>query len=197
METAIKPSKISRVDVRYRHLAEDVSPRKEVVREEGPKSGLKEEEAIADIEAVSLLIEEQRRLAAMGRAHRMFHRRQEEPKKVKTVVVEVFASGDANGVVAAQETKTPAADAPAIPSVPLPAVPAVPPFPTDLVVPPVPAYPWPSGVSSAPTPDLTSVASPLSTPAPTPTPLPSLTDSLLTSLGFNSTTSCEYGKAAP
>lgn len=184
MESASRPTKISRVDLRYRHQAQDVSPEGESVRRREAELERKEAEFPKDDVKEPLLIRELKGRPIMGRAHRMFHRRQAEPSNILTVAVEVIATVDPSGNIIAQETVTQS----------FPQVPSVPAFPSDLTV---PAYPWPSGVPSV-IPGLSSqsvISSPAPTSAPTPdlssvpTPIPTTVPA---SLGFNSTTSSEY-----
>ncbi|KAF2249468.1 hypothetical protein BU26DRAFT_318572 [Trematosphaeria pertusa] len=177
METIALPSRISRVDSRYRHWAQDVSPQGKAVQRPRREEEEQEEALLHDSLDEPLLLREQKGRAVMGRAHRLFHRRAEQKtSRTLTVKVEVVATLDASGNIIGQETATASIpQVPAVPTDPLPSVPAVPPFPSDLTV---PAYPWPSGVP-------TGVAGGSGTqvvisPAPTSTALPS-------SAGFNST----------
>lgn len=157
--------------------------------------------------AEPLLIREHQGRVVMGRAHRMFHRRQAQATtNVLTVSVQVVNTLDTAGNVIGQATLTPGLDttpatvAPSIVTAAdlVPSVPAVPPFPTDLNVPSVPSYPWPSGVPTAVVTDAST--SPPATSAPlestTSAPLESTTSAAPTSVntfpslsGYNSTTS--------
>lgn len=174
MEPTSKQSRISRVDLRYRHRAQDVLSKEE--KEQKEQDELESRDQVDQ----PLSKREQKGRAIMGRAHRLFHRRAAtEPSKVLTVVVDVVATIDTNGSVLGLATSTPvlATTAPglatstpgvvsvqAVPTVVLPSVPAVPPFPSDLTV---PAYPYPSGVPTAGA----SSSSPLPSVSPTSTPV--------------------------
>jgi hypothetical protein len=194
MEVAIRPSKISRVDRRYHHLAQDVVPRRETVQQQEATSeeDEEEEEVVRDAEE-PLLLREQKPRRVMGRAHRMFHRRQAQPSNTLTVAVEVVATINDQGMIIAQETRTLTAT-PGIPTIQqLPSVPPVPPFPSDLAVPSVPAFPFPSGVPTA-QPLSVTPQDYLSSPPPTSTILSDFTSILtpgILSSGYNSTTSSE------
>ncbi|KAF2785987.1 hypothetical protein K505DRAFT_156395 [Melanomma pulvis-pyrius CBS 109.77] len=179
METVARASKISRVDLRYRHRAQDVLPKDGQEQDDEPES--------PDDVDEPLLIREQKGRAVMGRAHRMFHRRPAvEPSKVLTVIVDVVATVDASGNVIGLATSTPGlVNVQALPTVVLPSVPAVPPFPSDLTV---PAYPWPSGVPTAVLSTSTS-PSPTSTSTATSRSSSAVSSSLASSIGFNSTSS--------
>ncbi|KAF2175674.1 hypothetical protein K469DRAFT_56057 [Zopfia rhizophila CBS 207.26] len=149
-----KRKRLSRIE-RYRHFAEEVSP-KETEKEFELGLPEDEEELLFDDVNEPLLIREKKGRTVMGRGHRMFHRRQAEgPKNILTIVVDVVATVDVNGNIIGKETSTPVVQAAGV----VPTVPAVPPFPSDLTVPAipavptvplpsVPAYPWPSGVPS-------------------------------------------------
>lgn len=194
METATKPSKISRVDIRYRHQAEDVFYGDEFVRDREAESGEEEEELPVENVDEPLLSREQKGRLVMGRAHRVFHRQQAE-LKTRTVIVEVVSSVD---VLVARATENAPAD-PVAPTGVLPSVPAVPPFPTDLIVPSVPGYPFQSGVPSLQTQDPTSQPGVTpSAPAPTQTtlidPVSRLPSQNPSSFGFNSTISSEHNE---
>lgn len=176
MERSPLPTRISRVDLRYRRRTRDLAPRGDPAPGQGVQ---KEEEApLHDVDE-PLLIREQKGRAVMGRAHQQFHRRgPQQATHILTVSVQVIATLDSSGNLIGQETVTPT-----IPTVPtsLPVVPTVPAFPSDLTV---PAYPWPSGVPSA---QAISGSGLISAPFPTvasvaPTAFPSVS-------GFNSTTS--------
>lgn len=191
METARKPTKISRVDLRYRHFAQDVSPNKKSVRERKPGSAEKEAEVLDKNGGELLLIREQKGRPVMGSAHQMFHRRQAASKNILTVNIEVVATVDGDGNIIAQETVTPVLPSvPAVPTDPLPSVPSVPAFPSDLLP---PSYPWPSGVPSASLSSQLVISSPVPTSAPASTPgvTPPVPSQALPSLGFNSTISSE------
>ncbi|KAF2729188.1 hypothetical protein EJ04DRAFT_76783 [Polyplosphaeria fusca] len=181
MESAPIPRKISRIESRYRHLAQDLS-RRDASAEPHEEGATQKEEDLDE----PLLIREKKGRVVMGRGHRMFHRRQAEPSNVLTMVVEVVATIDTNGNIITQETNTPGVPlVPAVPTAPLPSVPAVPPFPTELTV---PAYPWPSGIPSAPLAALPSsqliISSSVSSVDQASTAAPSAS-----SIGFNSTVS--------
>jgi hypothetical protein len=127
----------------------------------------------------------------------MFHRRQAEPSRTLTVVVEVVATVNDQGRIVPQETRTLEAT-PDVPKAPLPSVPAVPPFPSDLAVPSVPAFPFPSGYSTLPL-GMTS-QDPDSLPLPTATTLrdfPSLipSDPALSSLNSTTTSECGFSSS--
>ncbi|KAF2257496.1 hypothetical protein CC78DRAFT_588497 [Lojkania enalia] len=183
MEPGPIPSKISRIDSRYRHLAQDLS-RKEVLVHSRELLVEKNEQVVDE----PLLVREQKGRAVMGRAHRMFHRRQAvEPANVLTMVVEVIATVDVNGNVIAQQTNPPILPSvPPLPTDPLPQVPSVPSFPS-LEMPKVPtvvAYPFTSGelpISPTTTSLQNTVSAPLSTAESSPH------SSAVPSLGFNST----------
>jgi hypothetical protein len=193
MESAPIPSKIIRVDQRYRHLAQDVSSNGEPVQERNQAAEPREQEeepALGDRADEPLLIREQKGRTVMGRGHRFFHRRQAESLNILTVAVEVVNTVDALGNIIAQETVTVAAPSVlAVPTIALPSVPSVPAFPSDLTV---PAYPWPSGVPSVTVADVGSsvvISEPLTTASgsessPAPTLFPS-------TQGYNSTISSE------
>lgn len=191
MDTAALPSRISRVDTRYRHWARNVSPKKEAEQEQESEE---EEAPLHDGVGEPLLIREQKGRVVMGRAHRDFHRRAaQEASNILTIPVEVVATLDESGNIIGQQTVTASIPGvPAVPTAPLPSVPSVPAFPSDLTV---PAYPWPSGVPSA-TAQTATTGSQVVTSAPVsatteessvlPTAFPS-------SSGFNSTaSSSEY-----
>ncbi|KAF2275528.1 uncharacterized protein EI97DRAFT_77565 [Westerdykella ornata] len=158
MSPATTPIKPSRVDSRYRHLPQDLRIRanpsdgEEIAREQ------KDEQSVKAREGHPQLTREQSAESIMGRPHHFFHRRQAPPTNTVTVAVEVVATVNANGAVITQETRT------LPPAVALPSVPAVPPFPSDLHPPPVPAFPFPSGVLSV------HPISQATYPAPVPTP---------------------------
>jgi hypothetical protein len=185
METASKRSRISRIDLRYRHQAQDV-PREGGVQEREVEAEVevreKEEEKESAEPDEPLLIREEEGGFIMGRAHRVFHRRQ-APSNILTVVVDVIATVDTNSNVIALQTLTPAL--PSVATAALPSVPSVPPFPSDLTV---PAYPWPSGVPSV----LPSSQVVISSPLPTSAPVASTTSPFPSSLGFNSTVTSAY-----
>jgi hypothetical protein len=174
MDRTATPTRISRVDSRYRHRAQDVAiPRRSAPTLNEEEGGLSGRDSDGD-------------LRSMSRHHRFFHRRAGQNTRVVTVAVEVVATVDTNGVLVAKETMAPvtpqassaptgaavavavsvglpqqilpsallpAASLPAVPSVPpmptavfpsMPSVPSVPHFPSDLTV---PAYPFASGAS--------------------------------------------------
>ncbi|KAJ4361000.1 uncharacterized protein N0V89_001569 [Didymosphaeria variabile] len=221
MDTGPLPTRIIRIDSRYRHQAQDV------VKKEPAQVQVEEEEESSHDVGEPLLIREQKGRAVMGKAHRLFHRRSAQvTPNVKTVNVEVVATLDSAGNVVGQATTTPGVDAAptaVVPSVStaaavdpsvataaavepsvataaavLPSVPSVPPFPTDLNVPSVPAYPWPSGVPTAAaaetTAQSTTLESPESTPAAT---LSSALSSVFSTVsGYNSTTSSASSSTA-
>jgi hypothetical protein len=222
MDSIATPTRISRVDSRYRHRAQDVPIHTRSAptlnEEEGDSSG-----------------REPRGRDSMSRHHRFFHRRAAQNTRVVTVAVEVVATVDTNGVLVAKETRAPvtppassvptetavalavsvgsvqqvlpsavlpAVSLPAVPSVPpmptavlpsVPSVPSVPPFPSDLNV---PAYPFSSGASVyqvVATPDAVS-ASPIPTSAPESTATPSAAPALVSPISSlaNSTISSMY-----
>ncbi|KAI4665817.1 uncharacterized protein J4E78_003282 [Alternaria triticimaculans] len=227
MDPVATPPRISRVDSRYRHRAQNVPPQSEPV----PQSEEKEEEPSQED-----LIPELRARDSMSRGHRFFHRRAALGNtKVVTVAVEVVGTVDTSGSFIAQETMAPvtpqspdapalptaaavaapspapapsvapaaqqplpSAPSPGVPAVPavptvaapvLPSVPAVPPFPSDLVVPTVPAYPYSTGGQVPATSDLS--ASPIPTGAPISIATPSAAPVPLSDVSFflNSTAS--------
>ncbi|KAF1967138.1 hypothetical protein BU23DRAFT_301664 [Bimuria novae-zelandiae CBS 107.79] len=142
MDTVPLPTKILRIDSRYRHQAQDVA------RRDAASVQVEEEEETSRGAGEPLLIREQKGRVIMGKAHRLFHRRQvHATANVLTINVEVIATLDSAGNVLGKVTSTPALEATAAAA--LPSVPSVPPFPSDLNVPSVPAFPWPSGVPTA------------------------------------------------
>ncbi|KAI4685124.1 hypothetical protein J4E81_008937 [Alternaria sp. BMP 2799] len=227
MDPVATPPRISRVDSRYRHRAQNFPPQSEPV----PQSEEKEEESSRED-----FIPELRARDSMSRGHRFFHRRAALGNtKVVTVAVEVVGTVDTSGSFIAQETMAPvtpqspdapvlptaaavaapspapapsvapaaqqplpSAPSPGIPAVPavptvaapvLPSVPAVPPFPSDLVVPTVPAYPYSTGGQVPATSDLS--ASPIPTGGPVSIATPSAAPVPLSDVSFilNSTAS--------
>ncbi|KAI4688749.1 uncharacterized protein J4E84_004679 [Alternaria hordeiaustralica] len=227
MDPVATPPRISRVDSRYRHRAQNVPPQSEPV----PQPEEKEEEP-SQVD----FIPELRARDSMSRGHRFFHRRAALGNtKVVTVAVEVVGTVDTSGSFIAQETMAPvtpqspdapalptaaavaapspapapsvapaaqqplpSAPSPGVPAVPavptvaapvLPSVPAVPPFPSDLVVPTVPAYPYSTGGQVPATSDLS--ASPIPTGAPISIATPSAAPVPLSDVSFilNSTAS--------
>ena len=182
METTSKESKRSRVDLRYRHRAQDVSVKKE------PEQKNEKKWESRDETDEPLLKREQKGRAVMGQAHRMFHRRAAVvPSKVLTVVVDVVATVDTNGSIIGLATSTPGLPTSilgvvavqAVPTVVLPSVPAVPPFPSDLTV---PAYPFPSGVPIAGA----SSSSPLTSLLPTSTSVSESVSVQTSDIGYGS-----------
>lgn len=104
-------------------------------------------------------------------------RRQEVVTEVETVVVDVVAQIDENGVTSIIET--------------LPVVPTVAPFPSDLTVPPVPEVP-PFPTPEAPVPEPTPEPAPEPESSPTPAPeSPSSADSETTAPAASSTSGAE------
>ncbi|KAI4641104.1 hypothetical protein J4E93_007982 [Alternaria ventricosa] len=92
MDPVATPSRISRVDSRYRHRAQTVPPQSEPV----PQSEEKEEESSQDD-----FIPELRARDSMSRGHRFFHRRAALGNtKVVTVAVEVVGTVDTSGSTA-------------------------------------------------------------------------------------------------
>jgi hypothetical protein len=189
MDTVPLPTRVIRIDSRHRHQPQDV------VKEEAVQVRVEEEEEPLRVVEESPLIREHEQPAAMGRAHRLFHRRSAHvPANILTVNVEVIATLDSAGNVVGQVTATPGVDttpAAIMPSVAtavaLPSVPSVPAFPSDLNVPSVPAYPWPSGVPTAAVDTTTQSAAPESTPPPV---LSSVgVPAFMTVSGYNSTLS--------
>ena len=182
METASGPSRLSLVARRHRQRAEHATSTDEFAPHQGREE---EERRHADVDE-PLLAREQRGRTVMGEAHRKFHRRAaQEASDVLTVNVNVEQTVDSGGNVVGVATVTPALPVvPAVPTVGVPTVPTVPAFPSDLNVPTVPAYPYPSGTGT--------VSQPI--PTPTPAPVPIETSSILptTYSGFNSTSSCGY-----
>ncbi|KAL1600726.1 hypothetical protein SLS60_007114 [Paraconiothyrium brasiliense] len=207
MDTVPLPTRIIRIDSRYRHRAQDV------VKKEPAQVQVEEEEETSQGVGEPLLIREQKGRAVMGKAHRLFHRRSAQvTPNVKTVNVQVVQTLDSAGNVVGQATATPGVDttpAAVVPSVAtaaavepsiiqsaaaepsvataaavLPSVPSVPPFPSDLIVPSVPAYPWPSGVPTAAAAETTAQSA-----APESTTAPILSTVFSTVSGYNSTTS--------
>ncbi|RYN58447.1 hypothetical protein AA0118_g7203 [Alternaria tenuissima] len=164
MDPVATPTRISRVDSRFRHRAQIVPP----PQERAPESAEKEEESTKEH-----FVPEPRARDSMSRGHRFFHRRAALGNtKTVAVAVEVVATVDTNGNLVAQETLAPVTPpasngptapiaaavaatsagpnpsvAPAaqqpLPSAPLPGVPAVPAVPTVAlpVLPSVPAVP--------------------------------------------------------
>ncbi|KAF2201824.1 hypothetical protein GQ43DRAFT_20062 [Delitschia confertaspora ATCC 74209] len=196
MDNLSNHQRVSRINLRHRRSAREIKPEggsKEDIRER--KSVLlAEEEELSGVDEPLLAREKQGR-KVMRNKHYMFHHRQaEQPSQsVMVVTVDVVATLDDGGNVVGSETVFPSNALPTVPPVTaVPTVPAVPPFPHDLTVPAVPAvptvnqptvpaYPFPSGVSSAEVQEVTSQI-PLSAPAPTNVPT-----SLPLSSGSNST----------
>ncbi|CAN9281970.1 unnamed protein product [Alternaria alternata] len=176
MDPVATPTRISRVDSRFRHRAQIVPP----PQERAPESAEKEEESTKEH-----FVPEPRARDSMSRGHRFFHRRAALGNtKTVAVAVEVVATVDTNGNLVAQETLAPVTPpasngptapiaaavaatsagpnpsvAPAaqqpLPSAPLPGVPAVPAVPTVAlpVLPSVPAVPpFPSDLAVPPFP---------------------------------------------
>lgn len=188
METATSQSKISRIDSRFRHWAQDFPARAATVEEkERALEEREEKKRASDNVNEPLLVRELRGRPIMGRGHRMFHR-QAASSNVLTVGVQVVASIDAGGSTIVQGTTTNAVGtAVSTSAVVLPSVPSVPPFPSTLTV---PAYPYPSGVPSASTGQSTSQISTSSIPVSVTTSPGASSPTLVpTSSGSNSTSS--------
>ncbi|KAI4919783.1 hypothetical protein J4E90_001920 [Alternaria incomplexa] len=145
MDPVATPPRISRVDSRYRHRAQNVPPQSEPV----PQSEEKEEESSQED-----LIPELRARDSMSRGHRFFHRRAALGNtKVVTVAVEVVGTVDTSGSFIPQETMAPVTpqspDAPALPTAAAVAAPS--PAPAPSVAPaaqqPLPSAPSPGTAS--------------------------------------------------
>ncbi|KAI4920725.1 uncharacterized protein J4E92_008369 [Alternaria infectoria] len=167
MDPVATPPRISRVDSRYRHRAQNVPPQSEPV----PQSEEKEEEPSQED-----LIPELRARDSMSRGHRFFHRRAALGNtKVVTVAVEVVGTVDTSGSFIAQETMAPVTpqspDAPALPTAAAVAAPS--PAPAPSVAPaaqqPLPSAPSP-GVPAVPA--VPTVAAPVLPSVPAVPPFP-------------------------
>lgn len=167
MDSARSTYSKTRVAPRYRRYIQDLPPRPETRRDGKDREEEEEEEVPGEYTGEPLLLREQRKRTIMGRGHRMFHRRQEaEPSNVLTVPVEVVVTVNDDGNTVIEETRTIPPDA-GLPTVP--AVPAVPPFPSSLLPPSVPAFPFPGETpeSSAST-ELVTAELPAATTEPAP-----------------------------
>ncbi|KAF2686112.1 hypothetical protein K458DRAFT_208595 [Lentithecium fluviatile CBS 122367] len=182
MDTAPGPSRISRVDLRYRHRAQHAPPAGEIAPEQD--AGEEGDQRRADVDE-PLLVREQRGRAVMGEGHRQFHRRAAQAaSRVLTISVNVEQTVDLAGNVVGVATVTPVL--PVVPPVPtngVPTVPTVPPFPSDLVVPTVPSYPFPA---AATTPTVTASAPTATAPSILPTTFP-VSNSTISSSVISST----------
>ncbi|KAI4658760.1 uncharacterized protein J4E79_006519 [Alternaria viburni] len=167
MDPVATPPRISRVDSRYRHRAQNVPPQSEPV----PQSEEKEEESSQED-----FIPELRARDSMSRGHRFFHRRAALGNtKVVTVAVEVVGTVDTSGSFIAQETMAPVTpqspDAPALPTAAAVAAPS--PAPAPSVAPaaqqPLPSAPSP-GVPAVPA--VPTVAAPVLPSVPAVPPFP-------------------------
>lgn len=99
MDPVATPTRISRVDSRFRHRAQIVPP----PQERAPESAEKEEESTKEH-----FVPEPRARDSMSRGHRFFHRRAALGNtKTVAVAVEVVATVDTNGNLVAQETLAP------------------------------------------------------------------------------------------
>lgn len=174
-----------RPELRYRRRTQNTQSSKPRAREA----------KIADdpFEATPLLERErseERKRAAMTKAHRFYHRRQAQPAtKILTVNVEVIATVDSSGNLVGQETKTQDSTSPTpgalidpaggvIPSLPLPAVPVVPAVPAVPAAAPVIdvvdsiAAPLVSAVDSVARPVVSAVVNAVDPAVPSVPPLP-------------------------